>query len=224
MKSPTVLIDCGANKGQSMSALVKRFPLFREYKLSYTGYEPSVVSLPKKDKKKILLETTADHYKKKSSGFQLFPSTVGITKGWKLFWRAYGAGETGLIQKALNMFIRDLRVLKSKRSLRFFRVAMVNYTNLLALIQAYIADNIIVSLKLDIEGGEFIILENLLKKKNRQECLLVEYHGSKLGKPIEYLQDIHSRIFYLGIKINLWSAEDNPPHVGLGRELRSQDC
>ena len=121
MKKPAVFIDCGANKGQSISAFVDRFPSFEDYRFSYIGYEPSIGFLPKKNQQTMSLEATASGMAEFSS-FQLCPSAVGITNSCKLFWWAYGAGATGLIQKAFNIFIRDLKAVKLKRALRFSRL------------------------------------------------------------------------------------------------------
>ncbi len=224
MKTPAVFIDCGANKGQSISAFVDRFPSFKDYRFSYIGYEPSIGFLPKKNQQTMSLEATASDYSQNFSSFQLYPSAVGITNSYKLFWWAYGAGATGLIQKAFNMFIRDLKAVQLKRALRFFKVALVKYIDLPKLLKSYTSRDVIIYLKLDIEGGEFIILEELLKSGILPDYLLIEYHGNKLGKQVEYVQDLHRRMFDMGVQIFLWSADDIPPYIELGRDLPAEDC
>lgn len=224
MKQSAVFIDCGANKGQSISAFVNGFPSFINYEFSYIGYEPSMGFLPRENQQTVALEATARLFQQYFTSFQLYPCAVGIDKSWKIFWWAYGAGATGLINKALRMFLRDIRNMRFKSALRFFRIALVKYINLPNLLRAYNSDGTVTFLKLDIEGGEFVILNELLKAKIFPNVLLIEYHGNKLGLPIEYVQDIHRRLFDSGVKIYLWSADDNPPHIKLDRELAAKDC
>ena len=79
-------------------------------------------------------------------------------------------------------------------------------------------------LKLDIEGGEFEILEEMVKRKIFPNVLLIEYHSKKANYSIKKTIELHEKIYDNKVEIFWWSADSNPPFKKHGRILNTKYC
>ncbi len=220
-----LFIDCGVNRGQSIWA-------FSEYMKDnscwdYIGFEPAIGGLKEQSKQIQQMKSNFEKWGDRYNSVQLIPHAVGAKNNLRIFWWSYGAGSTGLLSLSIRMFFRDLFSLRFKRALRFFRFNLIRYCDIVEFVKNKKKKGYYVSLKLDVEGAEFEILEKMYKFKIFPDQLMVEYHAPKIGYPKEKLKELHKNIFDEGVEMFLWSAEfgnSEPPMKKLGRDLSNEDC
>ena len=156
--------------------------------------------------------------------FQVFEKAVGSISKRRLFWYFYGAGSTGNIVKVIKMFFKDLKNLKLKKALRVLKFTILDFEDIPKVVKDLKKKGCFISLKLDIEGSEFEILESMIARNIFPDQLLIEYHSSKINYPISKTKALHKYLFDKNIDIFLWSADDTPPMRKLGRYLNTEDC
>ena len=215
-------IDCGINKGQSITAF--RRNCFKGKKWNYIGYDPAVNALRKNSFQSKKLKESIEENSKYFDSFKIYSKAVGAKKTKRIFWYAYGAGSSGKFIKVFKKFIDDILHFRIKRALRFFKFKIVEFENILLILEKLKKNNFFICLKLDIEGHEFEILEEMIKNDIYPDQLLVEYHSAKINYPILKTKEIHKNLYNKNIEIFLWSADDNPPLKKLGKYLSDKDC
>ena len=220
-----LFIDCGVNRGQSIWAFSEYMKDKGEW--DYIGFEPAINGLPKNSMQLKLMRENINKWGNKYKSVKLIPKAVGARNKFRFFWWSYGAGSTGEFSLAIRMFFRDLFSLRIKRAFRFFRISIVQYLDIVDFVRKQKEIGKFVSLKLDVEGAEFEILEKMEKLKIFPDQLMVEYHCPETGYPIEKLKKLHTKIFDNNVEMFLWGAEfgnNEPPMKKLGRILEDKDC
>ena len=215
-------IDCGMNRGQSISSFRKYF--FQGRKWNYIGYEPANKGLKKNSHQIIKMNQSIKENSKFFETFQVFDKAVGSISKRRIFWYFYGAGSTGNIIKIIKMFLKDLKNLKFKNAMRIFKFTILDFEDITKVVKDLKEKGCFISLKLDIEGHEFEILESMISRNIFPNQLLIEYHSSKINYPISKTKALHKYLFDKNIDIFLWSADDTPPMKKLGRYLNTEDC
>ena len=214
-------IDCGVNKGQSIVAFVEHFQKNKIF--NYIGFEPSIRPLKNKPQN-LEMGKIIEEYSSLFKSFKIYEKAVGAKKNKRLFWYGYGAGSTGSIMKVSKMFLKDLSLFNLKRVLRIFKFTIVEYIDLIYLINKLNEKDAKIYLKLDIEGGEFEILEKMVKRKIFPNILLIEYHSKKANYSIKKTIKLHEKIYDNKVDIFWWSADSNPPFKKHGRILNTKYC
>ena len=214
-------IDCGVNRGQSIVAFVKNFQPNKNF--NYIGFEPSIKPLKNKSQN-LEMEKNIKEYSSFFNSFTIYEKAVGAKKDKRFFWYGYGAGSTGSLMKVSKMFLKDLSQFKFKKALRIFKFTIVEYIDLIYLIHKLNEKKSKIYLKLDIEGGEFEILEEMVKRKIFPNILLIEYHSKKANYPIKKTIKLHKQIFDNNVDIFWWSADSNPPLIKHGRNINIKYC
>ena len=214
-------IDCGVNKGQSIVAFVKHFQ--KNKIINYIGFEPSIRPLKNKSQN-LEMRKIIKEYSSLFKSFKIYEKAVGAKKNKRLFWYGYGAGSTGSLTKVGKMFLKDLFLFDLRRTLRIFKFTIVEYIDLLYLINKLNVNDAKIYLKLDIEGGEFEILEEMVKRKIFPDVLLIEYHSKKANYSIKKTIKLHEKIYDNKVEIFWWSADSNPPFKKHGRILNTKYC
>ena len=214
-------IDCGVNRGQSIVAFVEHFQKNKSF--NYIGFEPAIKPLRNKSQN-LEMEKIIKEYSSLFKSFRIYEKAVGAKQNKRLFWYGYGAGSTGSLIKVSKMFLKDLSQLNIRRALRILKFTIVEYIDLLYLINKLKGENANIYLKLDIEGGEFEILEEMVKRKIFPNMLLIEYHSKKANYPIKKTIKLHEKIFDNKVDIFWWSANSNPPFIKHGRNLNIKYC
>ena len=215
-------IDCGINRGQSISAFKEYF--FQGKKWHYLGYEPAIKGLNEESYQIKEMHKSISLNSKFYETFKVINKGVSPIKEKKFFWYFYGAGSTGNFMKVIRMFLKDLIRLRFKNALRIFKFKVMEFENILKVIENLKKKGSYICLKLDIEGHEFEILEKMLMANIFPDQLLIEYHSQKVNFPIERTKEIHKKLYDENIELFLWSADDVPPMQRLGRHLKSEDC
>lgn len=183
-----IFIDCGAYNGNSIKFFKDRYPGSQDFEIY--AFEPN----PSRD---ILDRHPSVHFYRKA---------VWIFNGYVDFFNIYKHGKLilhrgGSIIKpskdddVFRCKARDLAEPISVPCIDFCGWIKTNFD---------LADFIV--LKMDIEGGEYAVIDNLISTKTYKyiKQLFVEWHPTKVERGIRMTDDLKHRLQKLGLKSLMW--------------------
>jgi FkbM family methyltransferase len=180
--SSNIFLDCGAHKGESIAFFLKKIPDANNFKIHSFECNPTSAKILKekyKDNQNVLLHESAVWID--DNGLDFF---LGNTDGCTVI----KSKTTGNLDKK-----KPIRV----SSVSLSKFIFENFKD---------SDNII--LKIDIEGAEYEVLNDLIKtgaiKYVKQ--LFGEWHHKKIGLPVEQHTKLVSDLSSCGLRMREWCA------------------
>jgi len=190
-----LFIDCGSNLGQGFSQFVRHYPLQR---FDYILIEPNPNCIPtlEREARRLLAGTSAS--------VQLLQAAAGVRSGTVKF---FGLEVDPTSQGGSMLRDHNSRYYQADED----RALEVPCFSLAALIRERATAYAAIALKLDIEGGEYEVLPDLISKGVHRalDAAYIEFHSQYMAEPdgtrYRLLEDgIRARLRNDGLSHRIW--------------------
>jgi len=211
-----LIIDCGANKGDAVRPLaddiVRILGDDSELNLQYLALEPQFScrnnSYIQNMRNDFVSAFKVQHRRLRNISVVVLPYLAAKKNGGRLFWWHFGSGSTISLFKAIRMSIKSLFLeQKFRHALSIFLVKWLPSLRLSDLIDAHASLYDHIFLKLDVEGAEYEILEDLISsgKIGMLNKLYIEFHDERVGVSPRRKTVLVSKIKLSGVEYEDWS-------------------